>query len=159
GYARATRAPPRVVPGTKFRTPSRMRYGERTMGRIGGAGLLWLAAMLPGGVLPQATTTEWPTGIGCANIARTEGALLAGPFAQNDGRMALLAWHNGVLFSVPEQPSSVPGSNNQVRMWNLSDPTQPRMIVSTPPANAAGSLGLTPQPIDAHGYLHLGQNM
>jgi DNA-binding beta-propeller fold protein YncE/mono/diheme cytochrome c family protein len=128
-------------------------------GRLGtGLALLALLATTQR-VEAQATTTDWPTGIGFANVARTEGALLAGPLATQDGRMAILAWHNGVLFSVPEQPSSQPGSNFQTRMWNLTDPTQPRLIVSTPPANAQGSLGTTPQPINAHGYLHLGQNM
>lgn len=127
--------------------------------RIGTALLALLATATAMRIEAQATTTEWPTGIGFANIARTEGALLAGPLAETDGRMAILAWHNGVLFSVPEQPSSQPGSNFQTRMWNLTDPTQPRLIVTTPPANAQGSLGTTPQPINAHGYLHLGQNM
>jgi DNA-binding beta-propeller fold protein YncE len=127
------------------------------MRRIGWAPLALLFGSVQ--VNAQATTTEWPSGIGFANLARTEGALLAGPLIPTDGRMAILAWHNGVLFSVPEVPSSQPGSNFQVRMWNLSDPTQPRLIVDTPPANALGSLGTTPQPVNAHGYLHLGQNM
>ena len=107
----------------------------------------------------QATTTSWPLGIGFPNLPRTEGERIAGPFAVQDGRMAILAWHNGVLFSLPEMPSSQPGSNFQARMWNLSDPADPRLIVDTAPANAQGSLGITPQPINAHGYLHLGQNM
>ena len=66
--------------------------------------------------LSQATTTEWPTGIGFPNVARTEGQLISGPFATGDGRGAILAWHNGVLFTVPESPSSNGGSNLQVRM-------------------------------------------
>jgi DNA-binding beta-propeller fold protein YncE len=126
------------------------------------ASKLTLAAALLGligSAAAQDTTTQWPTGIGFANVARSEGELLAGPFATQDGRMAILAWHNGVLFSVPEMPSSQPGSNFQARMWNLSDPTDPRLIVQTAPADAAGSIGITPQPVNAHGYLHLGQNM
>ncbi|MBK8285618.1 MAG: hypothetical protein IPK97_12525 [Ahniella sp.] len=108
--------------------------------------------------LAQTTTTEWPTGIGFPNVTRNAGELLAGPFATGDGRGAILAWHNGILFTVPESPSSIPGSNLQVRMWNLTDPTNPRIIVNAP-ANAMGSLGTTRQPVNAHGYFFLGQNM
>lgn len=104
------------------------------------------------------TTNQWPTGIGFPNIARTEGELIAGPFATEDGRMAILAWHNGVLVSIPESPDSAPGSNLQVHIWSLMDPAQPRRIAAAP-ADANGSLGTTPQPINAHGYLYLGQNM
>lgn len=121
--------------------------------------LIGLTCAMAGAVQAQNTTTQWPGGIGFANVPRTEGELLAGPFATQDGRMAILAWHNGVLFSLPEMPSSQPNSNFQARMWNLSDPTDPRLIVDTAPANATGSLGTTPQPVNAHGYLHLGQNM
>jgi DNA-binding beta-propeller fold protein YncE len=121
----------------------------------GGATLL---ALLLAGQAGAQTTTEWPTGIGFANIGRTEGELLAGPLIPNDGRMAILAWHNGVLFSVPEQPSSQPGSNVQTRMWNLSDPTDPRIILNAL-VDGTGSLGTTPQPINAHGYFHVGQSM
>ncbi len=73
----------------------------------------------------QPTTTEWPTGIGFPNVARTEGALIAGPFGTGDGRGAIIAWHNGVLFTIPENPSSNPNPNLQVRMWNLMDPANP----------------------------------
>ncbi|MCU0755715.1 MAG: PKD domain-containing protein [Xanthomonadales bacterium] len=114
--------------------------------------------MLAAGAAAQPTTTEWPTGIGFPNVPRTEGQLLAGPFAVNDGRGAILAWHHGILFSVPEAPASNPGSNLQVRMWNLMDPTQPRIIVNAP-ANAQGSLGTTQMPINAHGYFFVGQHM
>lgn len=106
----------------------------------------------------QPTTTEWPTGIGFLNVARTEGALIAGPFGTGDGRGAILAWHNGVLFTIPESPSSNPNPNLQVRMWNLTDPANPRNIVNAP-ANPQGSLGTTRQPVNAHGYFHLGQHM
>ncbi len=106
----------------------------------------------------QATTTDWPTGIGFPNIARTEGQILAGPFGVTDGRGAIIAWHNGVLFTSPEAPSSSPGSTIQARMWNISDPANPRIIVNAP-ANAQGSLGTSPMAINAHGYFHVGQNM
>lgn len=122
---------------------------------------LWLALVLAQGAseaLAQATTTEWPTGIGFPNVPRTEGELLAGPFAVNDGRGAILAWHNGILFSSPESPASNPGSTIQARMWNLMDPVNPRIIVNAP-ANPQGSIGTSRQPVNAHGYFHLGQNM
>lgn len=106
----------------------------------------------------QATTTTWPTGIGFPNVPRTEGELIAGPFAVQDGRAAILAWHNGILFSSPEAPSSNPGSNIQARMWSLMDPANPRLIVNAP-ANAQGSLGTSPMAVNAHGYFFLGQNM
>lgn len=115
---------------------------------------VWLAAFQAS----AQTTTEWPTGNGFPNIARTEGEVIAGPFAVTDGRMAILGWHNGILFSIPEVPSSEPGSNFQTRMWNLMNPADPRIIVNNP-ANAQGSLGTTPMPVNAHGYLHVGQNM
>ena len=128
---------------------------RQSIQRLLGAGLgLVFAAQ----VHAQATTTTWPTGIGFPNVPRTEGQLLAGPFAVNDGRMAILAWHNGILFSVPEVPSSNPGSNFQTRMWSLMDPADPRLIVNAP-ANAQGSLGTTAMPINAHGFLFVGQHM
>jgi len=108
------------------------------------------------------TTPDWPTGTGFQNIARTPGALVAGPFAQSDGRAAIIAWHNGVLFTVPEVPSSAPNSNFQARMWHLGDTANPRIIARPPATDRGGalgwSLGDTPMPINAHGYFHVGQN-
>jgi DNA-binding beta-propeller fold protein YncE len=114
--------------------------------------------MSAGVALAQATTSEWPSGIGFPNVARTEGELIAGPFGVNDGRGAILAWHNGVLFSSPESPASNPGSTIQARMWSLMDPANPRIIVNVP-ATAQGSIGTSRMPINAHGYFHLGQHM
>ncbi len=117
---------------------------------------LWFAGAGSAGAQP--TTSNWPTGIGFPNVPRTAGALIAGPFAVADGRAAILAWHNGVLFSAPEAPASNPGSSIQARMWSLMDPANPTLIVAAP-ANAQGSLGTSAMPINAHGYFHLGQNM
>lgn len=121
-----------------------------------------MTAMLVAGAAGAQTTADWPTGIGFENIARTPGALVAGPIAVNDGRAAIMAWHNGVMFSVPEVPSSAPGSNFQARMWNLSDTANPRIIARAPATDRGGalgwSLGDTPMPINAHGYFHVGQN-
>ena len=117
-----------------------------------------IGCLLTQAALAQATTTQWPTGIGFPNVARTEGELIGGPFATADGRTAILAWHNGILFSMPESPSSNAGSNLQSRMFSLMNPADPRIIINAP-ANAQGSLGTTTQPVNAHGYLHVGQHM
>jgi len=47
---------------------------------------------------------------GFPNVPQTPGTLLAGLLAPNQGRTAILAYHNGILFSVPEVPSSEPGA-------------------------------------------------
>jgi cytochrome c peroxidase len=105
------------------------------------------------------TTTQWPSSDpGFPNVPRTAGQRLAGPFATQDGRIALLAWHHRVLFSIPETPSSQPGSNLQVRIWNITNPADPRRIALAP-AGSQGELGQTRDPINAHGYFHLGQRM
>lgn len=123
---------------------------------------LGLALSLGAAAAVAQTTADWPTGIGFQNVARTPGQLVAGPFAQSDGRAAIMAWHNGVLFTVPEVPSSAPNSNFQARMWNLSDTANPRIIARAPATDRGGvlgwSLGDTPMPINAHGYFHVGQN-
>lgn len=120
-----------------------------------------LCLLAPGASLAQ-TTADWPTGIGFQNVARTPGQLVAGPFAQTDGRAAIIAWHNGVLLTVPEVPSSAPNSNFQARMWHLGDTANPRIIARAPASDRGGalgwSLGDTPMPINAHGYFHVGQN-
>lgn len=124
--------------------------------------LLSLTLLLTTGATSAQTTADWPTGIGFQNVPRTQGELVAGPFAQSDGRAAIMAWHNGVLFTVPEVPSSAPNSNFQARMWNLSDTANPRIIARAPASDRGGllgwSLGDTPMPINAHGYFHVGQN-
>ncbi len=84
---------------------------------------------------------------GFPNVAQTPGAILSGLNAPQQGRLAIIAYHNGLLFTVPEQPSSQPGSDFQVRTWDISDPTNPAIL---------DSLGITPQPINAHGYFKSG---
>ena len=59
---------------------------------------------------------------GFPNVARTPGERIAGNIAPNQGRTAIIAYHNGVLFTVPEAPSSNPGSDLQVRTWDISTP-------------------------------------
>ena len=81
-------------------------------------------------------------GAGFPNVPQTPGTLLAGLIAPNQGRTAILAFHNGILFSVPEAPSSEPGSDLQVRSWDLADPLHPAQLATW---------GITPMPINAHG--------
>jgi hypothetical protein len=86
-------------------------------------------------------------GAGFPNAPQTPGTLLSGLLAPNQGRTAILAYHNGILFSVPEVPSSEPGSDFQVRTWDLADPANPVELATW---------GVTPMPINAHGYLQSG---
>lgn len=84
---------------------------------------------------------------GFPNIHRTPGELLSGLNAPTQGRTANIAYHNGILYTIPELPSSAPNSDFQVRTWDISDPTAP---VET------AQLGLSPQPIAAHGHIKSG---
>jgi outer membrane protein assembly factor BamB len=90
-----------------------------------------------------------PTGTGgFPNVPQTAGALLSGLHAPSQGRTAILAYHGGVLFTVPELPSSQPNSDFQVRTWDISNPAAPVML---------SSLGTSPMPINAHGYFTSGE--
>jgi len=92
---------------------------------------------------------------GFPNIAYpTPGVLLSGPHAPTQGRTALIAFHNGILYSIPEAPSShqTPEfpADIQVRSWDLSDPTDPQLIEV---------LGTSRHPVSAHGYLFDGNTL
>jgi hypothetical protein len=82
------------------------------------------------------------------------GMLLSGPHAPRQGRTAILAWHNGLLYTVPEVPSSFTTqalpADYQVRSWNLANPANPQVVET---------LGLTRQPVSAHGYLYAGNQL
>jgi hypothetical protein len=93
----------------------------------------------------------WPASPGFPNVTQTAGALLSGPNAPSQGRTAIIAFHNGVLFTVPEVPSSEPGSDFQVRIWNITNPSAPVGITEI----GGPTLGITPQPVLAHGYFHV----
>ncbi|MCP5477123.1 MAG: Ig-like domain-containing protein [Rhodanobacteraceae bacterium] len=80
---------------------------------------------------------------GFANVPQTPGTLLSPLMAPNQGRTSILAYHNGILYSVPESPDSLAGSDLQVRSWSLTDPSSPQ---------ETAQLGITRQPINAHGY-------
>jgi WD40 repeat protein len=99
--------------------------------------LVGLLAAAPGPVLAQ----------GAPNEAQTPGTLLSGLNAPEQGRTAIIAYHNRILFTVPEVPSSQPGADFQVRTWDISDPTDPVELATH---------GITPMPINAHGYFQSG---
>jgi DNA-binding beta-propeller fold protein YncE len=86
-------------------------------------------------------------GQGFPNVPQTPGAILSGLNAPQQGRTAIIAYHNGLLFTVPELPASEPGSDFQVRTWDLSDPTDPVELATW---------GVSPMPINAHGYFKSG---
>lgn len=100
-----------------------------------------LSALLAA-VLPAA-------GQGFPNVARPQaGALLSGLNAPSQGRTAIIAWHNGILYTVPESPSSNSDSDDRlVRSWDISTPENPQVLEL---------LGTTRHPVNAHGYLHAG---
>lgn len=86
-------------------------------------------------------------GSGFPNVPQTPGTLLSGLNAPNQGRTAIIAYHNGLLFTIPEAPGSLDGSDLQVRSWDISDPTDPEVV---------SLYGVTPQPVNAHGYMKSG---
>lgn len=85
---------------------------------------------------------------GFPNTNQTPGAILSGLNAPEQGRTAIIAYHNGILYTIPEIPSSQPGADFIVRAWDISDPTDPQVIET---------LGQTPMPINAHGYFKSGE--
>ncbi len=91
-------------------------------------------------------------GAGFPNVPRTPGELLSGLHAPQQGRTAIICYHNGVLFTVPESASSVilqPWGyfDSWMRTWDISDPTDPQLIEIHGP---------TQHPIMAHGYYKRG---
>ena len=88
-----------------------------------------------------------PVTPGFPNVQQTAGAILSGLNAPQQGRTTVIAYHNGVLFTVPEVPGSQPGSDVQVRSWSIADPRHPVEL---------RQWGTTPMPINAHGYFHSG---
>ncbi len=109
---------------------------------------IWILLLCSATALAQHSDPTPPTGF--PNVARTPGQLIAGLIAPTQGRTALLAYHNGVLFSVPEAPSSNPGSDLQVRTWNIRDETNLANPVELQ------QWGVTWMPIEAHGYFKNG---
>ncbi len=103
-----------------------------------------LSLSVAGIVFAQADPPVTP---GFPNVPQTPGAILSGLNEPGMGRLAIIAYHNGILFTEPELPASQPDSDFQVRTWDISDPTNP-VVLET--------LGVSPMPINAHGYLKSG---
>ena len=103
---------------------------------------VWLSLLTVQAALPSASLAA-----GFANVSRTPGELLSGLNAPEQGRTAIIAYHNGILFTVPEVPSSQPGADFQVRTWNIADPANPVELAQH---------GTTRMPVNAHGYFKSG---
>lgn len=88
--------------------------------------------------------------VGFPNVPQVPGTLLSGLNAPEQGRTAVIAYHGGVLFTIPEIPSSQPGADWQVRTWDISDPSSPVELAQW---------GTTPHPISAHGYTKVDRHL
>ena len=106
--------------------------------------VVFVALLLGNGARGQVGPAVTP---GFPNVPQTPGAILSGLNAPQQGRTAIIAYHNGVLFTVPEVPSSQPGADFQVRTWDIANPAQPLELATW---------GVTPMPINAHGYFKSG---
>jgi DNA-binding beta-propeller fold protein YncE len=103
------------------------------------------------GLLLASTAEALPPVVpGFANVPQTAGSLLAGIVAPMQGRTSIFAYHNGLLYSIPESPGSLGGSDQQVRTWSLLDPSNPMQL---------GTLGVTRNPINAHGFFFRGADL
>lgn len=89
-------------------------------------------------------------GQGFPNVPQTAGSLLTPLLEPNQGRTAVIAYHNGWLYTAPEAPSSQPGSDILARRWDISN------LASV---QVEEVLGISPMPILAHGYLKMGNNL
>ncbi|MCP5156563.1 MAG: Ig-like domain-containing protein [Ectothiorhodospiraceae bacterium] len=103
--------------------------------------------LLPGLVLLVASTAALAVGV--PNVARTPGELLSGPNAPEAGRTPVIAYHGGMLFTFPEAPGSPPG-DYQVRVWDVSDPTDPAVTQV---------IGPTRHGFMAHGFIKHGDRL
>ncbi|HYD47459.1 MAG TPA: hypothetical protein VEB21_03895, partial [Terriglobales bacterium] len=88
-----------------------------------------------------------PVTPGFPNVTQVPGAILSGLNAPQQGRTAVLAYHNGILFTVPEVPASQPGADFEVRTWDIRNPRQPVQLATW---------GRTRMPINAHGFFYSG---
>ncbi len=86
-------------------------------------------------------------GQGFPNIPRNPPELIAGPIAPEQGRTAIIAWHGDHIVTVPEAPGSQPGADVNMRVVDISDPTNP--TVTMLPAHTTG--------FHAHAYFHYGE--
>lgn len=119
------------------------------MGSLGFRVVASFAALLVLGTFGLAAAQPFPDVTpGFPNVPQTAGQALAGLMAPEQGRTAIIAYHNGVVFTVPEVPSSQPGADHLVRTWDLADPAEPQLLTVE---------GVTTMPINAHGYFKSGE--
>ncbi len=116
------------------------RTSGQTGWRAGICLVVWLCAARAAAEIP-------PVANGFPNVPQTPGAILSGLNAPQQGRTAIIAYQDGILFTVPEIPSSQPGADFQVRTWDIRNPRQPIELARW---------GVTPMPVNAHGYFHSG---
>ncbi len=123
-------------------TPSRRRATHGLAVDV----LIALQLLAVGVVLPAARAAGFP------NVVQPEaGLLLSGLNAPTQGRTAIIAYHNGLLYTVPESASSFSVTDDiQVRSWDISDPAHPVVVES---------LGTSRHPISAHGYFNDGPRL
>ena len=96
------------------------------------------------------TSTASAQGPGFPNVRLTAGELLSGPNASKQGRTAVVAYHQGVLFTVPESHASAAEADHLVRTWDISNPRAPLVIARH---------GLTPHGFSAHGFMKAGEHL
>lgn len=89
-------------------------------------------------------------GQGFPNVPQTAGARLTPLVGTNNGRMAIIAYHNGWLYTSPESPDSLAGSDIQARRWNISNLGN---------VYVEEVLGVSPQAVNAHGYFNVGDRL
>jgi DNA-binding beta-propeller fold protein YncE/mono/diheme cytochrome c family protein len=86
---------------------------------------------------------------GFPNTPRVPGTLITtGPQGfSSDGRGALIAFHGGLLYTIPEHPSSAAGSSLHIKAWNIASEAQlanPQLVEN---------FGIGPMNMQAHGYV------
>lgn len=96
-------------------------------------------------VLPKSVS-----GQGFPNVQQVAGARLTPLLGTNNGRMAIIAYHNGWLYTSPESPDSLSGSDIQARRWDISDLAN---------VQVEEVLGVSPQAVNAHGYFNIGDRL
>ncbi|MGV3756904.1 MAG: Ig-like domain-containing protein, partial [Verrucomicrobiota bacterium] len=89
-------------------------------------------------------------GQGFPNVEQTPGALLTSLLGTDNGRMAIIAYHNGWLYTSPESPDSLAGSDILARRWNIANLGN---------VYVEEVLGTSPQAVNAHGYFNVGDRL
>lgn len=96
------------------------------------------------------------------NVPQVPGRLLAGMIEPMQGRTAVLEIHEGYLWSAPESPGSLPGSDLRIRAWDISGITGDTPETRAINVQLKQTLSVSNGPLDSHGslksdqHLHLG---